>query len=74
MDMHQPRRELLQLKLKCKSKRKILYWFNTRELNGVPSTKYLSYTYWVNGLYYTRLAYSKEHMLSIRLIYNKHTV
>jgi len=32
---------------------------NIRELNGVPVTKYLSYIYLANSLYYTNLAYLK---------------
>ena len=45
---------LLQFKLKCKSKKEILYWINIRELNRVPSIKYLSYIYWADSLYYTK--------------------
>jgi len=33
---------------------------NTRELNGVPATKCLSYIHLANSLCYTNLAYSKR--------------
>jgi len=41
---------LLQLRLKCKSKWKSLYWVNTRELNRVSSTKCLPYIHQLVGL------------------------
>jgi len=36
------------------SQKKILYRVYTRELNGIPVTKYLSYIYLANSLYYTK--------------------
>ena len=45
---------LLQLKTKSKVKKGILYWVNTRKLDGVPSTKCLSYIYIANSSYYTK--------------------
>ena len=37
-----------------------MYKVYTRELDGVPVIKYLSYIHLANGLYYNNLAYPKE--------------
>jgi len=42
------------LKLRVKSKRRILYRDYTRELSGVPSTKCLPYIHLANGPCYTK--------------------
>ena len=51
------------LKLKVKLKEKSYIRINIRELDRVPSTKYLSYIYWANGPYYP-----SEHILFVRSI------
>jgi len=45
---------MLQLKLKCKGKIWILYLVNTRELHGVPNTKYLLYIHLANSPCYIK--------------------
>ena len=45
---------------------------NTRKLNGVLSTKYLPYICWLIVCAIMDLAYSKEYMLAIRLLYDKY--